>query len=427
MRGHLASVRILKRALVSGAVLAGVMTCLLATPQRAAAIITGAGCSASINGQPASTAFTSDNAIAVQEHTAVQVTMQMSSPVHRRQIFLSFGFGPEFQVSDETDPSSTTTTVSVDKYASYGIGLYQVRVVADGAAGDRCGVLALVRVEGNPLATVAGGAATGVEVLSLLGIGAAAFGGANPGEAGTGVAADPADDPFDSSGMPKDPMAADTPLQAMDRVEAGMGMFGFCALAALPALLLTAAAMAGGAAATGAPIRLRRVHWRPRFSVVGMLSGVLGGLAAVVLLQQSGKLFPTWEILGRALVAGLLVGIILPSLTRLIAVRRANRRVAAREAAINAAVRIRSEQPTSTPPVGAGAAGVPAPPWVASHRIVGTGAAVRSDPSDAAGQTSELRAGTAVQIVEERGAWSRVETADRTGGWLANTNLERMT
>jgi hypothetical protein len=425
MGGHLASVRALKRVLVGGAVLAGVMTCLLATPQRVAAIISGTGCSASIDGQPANTAFTSDTAIVVKEHTGVQVTMRMSSPVHRRQIFLSFGFGPEVQVSDETDPSSATTTVAVDKYATYGVGLYQVRVAANGAAGDRCGVIALVRVEGNPLATVAGGSAAGLEVLSLLGIGAAAFGGANPGEAGTGVSADPADDPFDSKGIPKDPLTAETPVQAIDRVEAGMSMFGFCALAALPALLLTTAAMAGGAAPTGAPIRLRRVHWRPRFSVVGMVSGVLGGLAGVVLLQQTGKLFPSWEILGRALVAGLLVAIILPSLTRLIAVRRANRRVAVREASINAAVRTNARPATAVAP---GPPAAPsAPPWVASHRVAGAGAAVRSDPSDAGGQTSQLSAGTAVRIIEERGTWSRVETADHTGGWVESTHLERMT
>jgi hypothetical protein len=424
-RNH-ASLVALKGALVLGAALGGSLFCLVLTPQSAAAAITqtGSGCTGAIDGQPVDQVFTSDNPIVVKEHTDISVTMTMSSPIHRRQIFVGFGVGPRALASDETDPTGATTTISVDKYATYGVGLYQVQVVANGARGDTCTIDALVRVEGNPLATVAGGAATGVEVLSLLGIGAAAFGGANPGEAGTGVSADPADDPLDSTGMPKDPWAANTPVQAIDRMEAGMGMFGFCALAALPALFLTSAAMAGGAAPTGAPIRLRRVHWRPRFSIVGMGSGVLGGLAAIVLLQQTGRLFPSYEILGRALVAGLLAGILIPSLTRLIAVRRANRRVAAREMAINAAV---SQRAAAAPVAAAPPAVAPPETWVATHRVTYAGAPVRSEPSDAAGQTAELSAGTAVRIVEERGTWARVQSASGAEGWMNASFLERMT
>ena len=204
--------------------------CVLLTPEPAAAVISqspSAGCSATINGQSGDSPVTTNDAIVVKEHTDVSVTMQMSSPVHRRQIFLSFGVGPSALVSDETDPPSPITTVSVDKYATYGVGLYNIRAEASSERGDTCSINVLVRVEGNPLATVAGGSAAGLEVLSLLGIGAAAFGGANPGEAGTGVdaAPNPQDDPYDEDGFPKNPLAADTAVQAVDRVEA-LSRFG---------------------------------------------------------------------------------------------------------------------------------------------------------------------------------------------------------
>jgi hypothetical protein len=334
---HRRRARTLRRALLmSGGLILGAFVFLL-TPQPTGADIVqsyGAGCTASINGTVPDGPIRTDAAIPVQEHTSVMVTLRMSSPLSRRQEFVSFGVGPDLLVGDEVNPSSDATTIAVDKYATYGVGLYRVQVKATTVRGDFCFIEQYVRVEGNPLATVAGGSATGLEVLSLLGISAAGFGGANPGDAGGegGDGGAGGEDPYDSSGFPKDPLTAPTPEKAASRA-IELATFGFCLIASLPALLLTSAAMVGGAGPGGAGPRLPRVHWRPYFSVVGMLSGIVGGAAAVVLLQQTSKLFPTYEILGRALVAGLLAGILIPSLTRLIAVRRANRRIAARELA----------------------------------------------------------------------------------------------
>jgi hypothetical protein len=413
MSGSCGWIRVLQRALVLAAMSATGLFCLLLGPQPVRAEViepSSPGCNATINGvDAAAVRFTREDAIHVKEHTSVSVTMQMPAPVHRRQIFLSFGVGPELLVSDETDPSSITTQVAVDKYATYGVGLYGVRVTASDARANTCAMRAIVQVEGNPLATVAGGGAAGLEVLSLLGIGAAAFGGANPGEAGTG--ADPSPD---GSSRPedffRDPLTANTPEEAFDRT-ASLLTFGWCALAALPALILTSAAMAGGAAPGGAGVRLQRVHWRPRFSILGMFSGVLGGLAAVVLLQQTGRLFPSYEILGRALVAGLLAGILIPSLTRLIAVRRANRRVAAREAEINRAITQRTA----------------APGWVATHRAGTAGAPAYPQPDSSTAQTTTFTPGTALRVLELRGTWARVQSVDGRDGWVELTAMERMT
>ena len=424
---------LVRRAAIATTAVALGLLAVVVSPQPAGATVQG-GCIATINHINAAQNFTSDNAIEVYEHSSVDVFMQMNAPVHRRLTYLSFGVGPSALVGDETDPSSSSTTVNVDQYASYGVGLYRVEVTATSISGQSCRVSALVKVDGNPETTVAGGAATGAEVLALLGIAGAGVRAANPGEAGTGTdTPDNPDDPYDKGGMPKDPLLADTPVQAIDRMEAGMGMFGFCLLASLPALFMTSAAMVGGAAPGAGPVRLRRYHWRPRLSLVGMVSGVVGGLAAMILLQQTGKLFPSYELLGRALVAGLVAGILIPSLARVIAVRRANRRVAAREAAINAALRRQAaaqasaNAPAAEPPAAAPpAAAPPAAAWVATHRVT-SAAPLRSEPSGAAGQTSELSAGTAVRIVEERGTWARVQAADGAGGWVEGAHLERMT
>ncbi len=305
---------LVRRALIATTAVALGLFAVVMTPQPAGATVQG-GCIATINHITAGQDFTSDNAIEVYEHSSVDVFMQMNAPVHRRLTYLSFGVGPSALVGDETDPNSSTTTINVDQYASYGVGLYRVDETATSVTGQTCRMSALVKVDGNPETTVAGGAATGAEVLALLGIAGAGVRAANPGDAGTGTdAPDNPDDPYDKGGMPKDPLAADTPVQAMDRIEAGeLGMFGFCLLASLPALFLTSAAMVGGAAPGVGPVRLRRYHWRPRVSIIGMGSGVVGGLAAVVLLQQTGRLFPSYEILGRALVAGLVAGILIPS------------------------------------------------------------------------------------------------------------------
>ena len=74
------------------------------------------------------------------------------------------------------------------------------------------------------------------------------------------------------------------------------------------------------------------IRWKPLFSLVGMASGVLLGISILVLLHQNGTLYPTRNSVIIAAVAGLLFGIVVPSLMRLRAVSKANKRLAARGA-----------------------------------------------------------------------------------------------
>lgn len=74
--------------------------------------------------------------------------------------------------------------------------------------------------------------------------------------------------------------------------------------------------------------RAPRVRFRPKISVLGILAALVGALFAVVFLQQRGSVFPTPTVGITTLVAGLVVGIALPNIGRVIATARLNRRLA---------------------------------------------------------------------------------------------------
>jgi hypothetical protein len=72
------------------------------------------------------------------------------------------------------------------------------------------------------------------------------------------------------------------------------------------------------------------VRWRPKISVVGIVGSVLGAIGTLVVLQQRGLVFPTTLVGIATILIGIGVGIGVPSLTRLIAIRRINRVLARR-------------------------------------------------------------------------------------------------
>ena len=74
------------------------------------------------------------------------------------------------------------------------------------------------------------------------------------------------------------------------------------------------------------------IRYKPRISLVGLVSGVMLGAALLALAHQNGSLYPTRTLAIASVVAGaLLCGILVPSLTRLRAVGKANRRISAAE------------------------------------------------------------------------------------------------
>jgi hypothetical protein len=70
--------------------------------------------------------------------------------------------------------------------------------------------------------------------------------------------------------------------------------------------------------------RVQPRRWRPVFSVGSLLSGLVLGLGSSILLQQYSVRVLTRANLIQTVVAALVVAILLPSLGRLVGVRRQN-------------------------------------------------------------------------------------------------------
>src|SRR5258706_9266996 len=66
---------------------------------------------------------------------------------------------------------------------------------------------------------------------------------------------------------------------------------------------------------------------RYRFSILGILSGIVGGLGALILVQQYAVAYPTNTLMVGAPVAGVLLSLVLTNLAASAAARRAKRQV----------------------------------------------------------------------------------------------------
>ena len=81
-------------------------------------------------------------------------------------------------------------------------------------------------------------------------------------------------------------------------------------------------------AATGEMMRRpARLRWRPVFSPMALLSGLLFGFGTAMLQQQFGMRVLTRAALVQMVVLGLVLAIVVPSIGRAIGVRRANRAI----------------------------------------------------------------------------------------------------
>jgi len=73
------------------------------------------------------------------------------------------------------------------------------------------------------------------------------------------------------------------------------------------------------------------IRYKPKISLVGLVSGLVLGASILALLHQNGSLYPTRNLAIVSVVVGALVcGIVLPSLTRMAKISKVNRRLAAR-------------------------------------------------------------------------------------------------
>jgi hypothetical protein len=315
-------------------------------PAGAAAEI-GGPCTASINGvSVAGRSLSPGDAIDVSQHAAVPVTMSAGREISHYSISLAFGGFSWTVKNKDTSSNSWSSSVPVDSYATYGVGLYQVSGNSTGPGGLVCTGAALVKVSGDPLSTVAGDVGLGASVLGAVGLLGAAAAAGGTGKARRSIdqwTVDQIDGLNKAEGQQATSGAAresDTVGDNIDFAARLVGYDGFCFWLTLSALILTTGAMiggGGGSARTSGGTRLARAHWRPRLSAIGLASGVLGGFGVAILLQEYAVLFPTRTVAIAELAIGLALGLVLPSLGRALGVGRVNAALAQAERRLAAA------------------------------------------------------------------------------------------
>jgi hypothetical protein len=128
-------------------------------------------------------------------------------------------------------------------------------------------------------------------------------------------------------------------------------------------------------------------------SVLGLVSGAFGGLGVLVLLQQFAVLYPTRIATIVAVLGGAVIGLGAP----LVASRTA-----------------RGRDTTSSPTVGV----------VATHVAPDPGLQAWSEPDPTQPVLREIPGGERLRVIEQRGEWANVETADGWTGWVDARLLE---
>ncbi|MFQ5517656.1 MAG: SH3 domain-containing protein [Acidimicrobiia bacterium] len=63
--------------------------------------------------------------------------------------------------------------------------------------------------------------------------------------------------------------------------------------------------------------------------------------------------------------------------------------------------------------------------WVGTHRVPDGGTRAWAEPHPEAAELARVEGGLAVRVVEERGAWARIETATGTAAWVDGRRLEQ--
>ncbi|OGO50761.1 MAG: hypothetical protein A2148_03445 [Chloroflexi bacterium RBG_16_68_14] len=277
--------------------------------------------------------------IHVSRHQAVPVGATSAAGFQSHKVQLEFA-SRRWTVSEQQDNGSTqwSDTVNVDDYARYGVGLYKVVGVSILNDGTTCTGAATVDVDGNPLATVAGGAAAGATALGTVGALASTALGA------TGR-------PQLRGPRPPEPDVAQPGTKREFYTRPGtpnilfaQWLLGCWTLAAIALIMVPLSALAGGGAAPGGappgagqpptsagaqPAVPQRPIWLPRITLLGLVSGFLAGAGLTVLLQQYSIMYPTLGVIITWVIVGMVVyGVVLPTIGTVIGTLRVRGRVA---------------------------------------------------------------------------------------------------
>lgn len=159
-----------------------------------------------------------------------------------------------------------------------------------------------------------------------------------------------------------------------------------------------------------------RIHFRPVFRVGGIVSGAVGGFSAVILLQQFAVLYPSLGVMLAGIVGGAVLVVALANVARAMTVSRLNRRLSAAEARLGGGA-------AATPTPTAATAGT-ATATAATHRVPASGLPSYSEPDPSLTPGSTFEADTHVEVIERRGDWAHIRSADGMTGWVNGTVLE---
>jgi hypothetical protein len=301
--------------------------------------VSGAGCSAHIAGVDVANVNSQDQSTAIHVQNTDSIRIDLSGESGQTGVHVDYNVAGGLSIGK--DGSGTSYTATVGDYANV-TGLYLVQGAS--RPSGACTAAALVQVDGNPLSSPIGDAAAGLTALGglmVLGGGAVAAG-QSGGETDASASMDGGEPKslydqgqlteFDNRVIMRAGQA-DPGDASWEKQLGKMKNTGFCGAALPMALLMTTLVMMGAVPPGGVPQqrpRVPRARWRPRLSVLGILGGLLGSLGAVLLMELNGTVYPTRQWTIEALVGGLLVGLIIPSLGNAIATWRINRRRAAR-------------------------------------------------------------------------------------------------
>lgn len=160
--------------------------------------------------------------------------------------------------------------------------------------------------------------------------------------------------------------------------------------------------------------RIPRITFKPIFPVRGIVSGAVGGLSAVVLLQQFAVLFPSLAIVLIGVIGGAVLVVVLANVARSITTSRLNRRLAAAEAQLGG---VSPAAPAATATAATAASS-------ATHLVPASGLPSYGEPDPTLTPAYAFQPGTPVEVVERRGDWAQIRSADGAVGWVNGTVLE---
>jgi putative component of membrane protein insertase Oxa1/YidC/SpoIIIJ protein YidD len=289
------------------------------------------GCSGDANGTSFASIY---RTTPIRVNLSQTISMRGAAPFSARAYLVRlYYFGIRYGMrGGPTTNNQWSGSATSSQFLTRGTGNYIVQGIVYGRGGPQSRKVCLaniyIKVAGDPLSEPLGQAAGGVTLTGLVGMVATAVTGGK-----TPPGFEPAHPEDEERLKEKEEEEAKKEEQRKKEEEENKKLAEEaekkCFFLILPALLLTTGMMAaGGGEGTLVATRGPRVRWRPRLSVIGIGSGILFAVGSAVLLQQYGVIWPTLGMGIGFLVGGIVLGIMVPTLTRLRVVRKLNRRFA---------------------------------------------------------------------------------------------------